>query len=102
MARPRFLDICHVVMLMPTFVSSVFVLGFALLVYIYEIDIFELMILLLFIVPNMPSIYDVVDSVIVLGIIIVTKVRIYLTIQKPATVGLSYVLEVPRSVVRRA
>ena len=79
MARLCFLDICYMMMLMPTTVSSILVLGFALLVHIYEIDIYELMIMLLFIVSNMTSIYVVADSIIVLGIIIITKVLIYLT-----------------------
>lgn len=68
---------------MSTSVSSVLILGFALLAYIYEIEIFELMIMLLFIVPNMPSIYAVVASIIILGIKLIIIVRIYPTIQKP-------------------
>lgn len=35
--------------------------------------IFELIIVLLFIVPNMSSIYPAVDSIFVVGIIIITK-----------------------------
>ena len=61
MARTFFLEISHVIMMISISVISVLDIDFALLAHIYEIDIFELMIILLFIVSNIPSIYVVVN-----------------------------------------
>lgn len=63
---------------MHTSVSSVLMLDFALLVYIYEVDIFKSMIILLFIISNMTSIYIAVDTIIILGIM-----PVYLTRPSP-------------------
>lgn len=79
MAKSYLMDFSHVMMMFSIVASRIHVIGFVLFAHIYEIGVFAITIMLVFVVGNIPSIYIVFILVIVLGSKIITIVHLYLT-----------------------